>query len=81
MLAVTDPSIGDGPVWLVELGRRYPSEKRPVADRCIEVEALVEVKANPQPRLVHLEEVAEPPDKEDDEVRIRVGEQNLPVCL
>jgi len=81
MLRAANARIGNRAIGLAELGQRDTGELGPERVRSIEVQTLVEVESNPQPRLVHVEESAQPGAEEAHHPGVAAREPDLAVGL
>src|SRR4051812_14250978 len=76
------PSVHGGrAVRRTELRGGYAGQARPAVGRNVQIQALVQVQADAELRLVDGEVRAEPSEEERDDVGVTVGEADPPVAL
>jgi hypothetical protein len=79
MLGLAEGRVRHRAVRLQELRRRDRGQRRPVRDRGGQVEALVEIEADPQAGLVDVLKVPEPGAEERNHPRVGIGEAHGPI--
>src|SRR3954453_22571947 len=81
VLVPADAGIRHRSVRLAELSPRNGSDLRPMRLGSVEIEAVAQVHAHAEPRLVDLEVATQPSTEEADHRRVGVGELDVAVGL